>query len=305
MKIVDQTPLQDENGQIGILQRVQGTLKYGLNWYPELQAQKFALARLQRGLAKGYVVVRNAALGTSGIIVPLTLVGPAGIFTIYATTLHGQYQAKGDSWGKLSDTVFKPASINLLTRTERLSRALQAYIERQGVKLPQSVMPILMAANPGMHVESVRPLVRVVMADAIERWAASLGKSPPVLTVETAYELADRIINPRKPKKRGEADEEIAEIPHTGTITADSDDADVAEPLDPNELGFAFEGESEAGVLSPDLAETNLAGSISSESDTKKRFLGMTGQQVVLLGGMFLVEICVLIGFAFIIFQNP
>ena len=50
MKLIDQTPLQDEKGEIGIIQRVQGTLKYGLNWYPELEAQKLALSLLERGL---------------------------------------------------------------------------------------------------------------------------------------------------------------------------------------------------------------------------------------------------------------
>ena len=35
MKLIDQTPLLDEKGEIGIIQRIQGTLEYGLNWYPE------------------------------------------------------------------------------------------------------------------------------------------------------------------------------------------------------------------------------------------------------------------------------
>ena len=119
MKLIDQTPLQNENGEIGILQRVQGTLKYGLSWYPELEAQKFALGLLERGLGKGYTIIRNTALGASGIVIPLAIVGPAGIFAVYVTHLRGQYQAKGDSWGTLSGQSFKPASVNLLTRTEQ------------------------------------------------------------------------------------------------------------------------------------------------------------------------------------------
>ena len=35
------------------------------------------------------------------------------------------------------------------------------------------------------------------------------------------------------------------------------------------------------------------------------RFLGMTLPQLAILGGMALVEICVLIGFAYLIFSNP
>jgi len=315
MKLLDHTPLQDENGEIGIFQRIQGTLKYGLNWYSELEAQKFVLARLERALGKGYTVIRNYTLGASGIILPLTLVGPAGIYAIHVTNLRGQYQAKGDSWGVLSGTAFQPAPINLLTRTQRLARALQAFIERQGVRLPQPVEPVLFAANPGMHVESVRPIVRVVMVDALERWAASLGKAAPVLTIEAAHEFADRIVNPRKPKKEGEpddspkpepgvplyAEEEDAELSRAGSIFAASEEA---QPFDPNNLGFAFE-ESEDGEIPPELIESSPAVPLQDQGDAKKRYYGMTVPQLALLGGMFLVEICVLIGFAYIILSNP
>ena len=314
MKLIDQTPLQNENGEIGILQRVQGTLKYGLSWYPELEAQKFALGLLERGLGKGYTIIRNTALGASGIVIPLAIVGPAGIFAVYVTHLRGQYQAKGDSWGTLSGQSFKPASVNLLTRTERMGRALQAFIERQGVKLPQPVEPILMTANPGMHVQSLRPIVRVVMVDALERWAVSLSKSAPIFTVESAYELADRIVNPRPPKTSDEADtvppdqepgmhsnQDEGELSRAGAIFKAADEA---EAFDPADLGFAFEEDS-AVEVPPDLIESSPAVPVPTQSGAKKRYLGMTVQQLSLLVGMFLVEICVLIAFAIILFQNP
>ena len=313
MKLIDRTPLQDEKGEIGIIQRIQGTLKFGMSWYPELEAQKFVLARLERGLAKGYVVIRNHTLGASGIVVPLAIMGPAGVYVAYVTHLRGQYQAKGDSWGTLSGTTFKPASINLLTRTERLSRALQAYIERQGVRLPKIVEPILITANPGMHVESVRPLVRVVMADAIERWAASLSQSAPVLTVETAYELSDRIITPRKPKQESEHAEEAlpTEQPESAGQYyyegADefSNPTDEAQTFDSNDLSFAYEEDQDNEVPSF-LIEPSPSVAVPSRSGNKqKRYLGMTIPQLAILGGMFLVWICIMLSFAYIIFQNP
>ena len=93
MKLIDQTPLQNENGEIGIIERVQGTLKHGFSWYPEMQAQKSVLALLRPKLGKGFTVIRNHTLGASGIVIPLALLGPAGIFAAYATHLHGTYQA--------------------------------------------------------------------------------------------------------------------------------------------------------------------------------------------------------------------
>jgi len=306
MKLLDHTPLQDENGEVGILQRVQGTLKYGLNWYPELEAQKFVLSHLEKALGKGYTVIRNYTLGASGIIIPLTLVGPAGIFATHVTNLRGQYQAKGDSWGVLSGSSFQPASVNLLTRTQRLARALQAFIERQGVKLPQPVEAVLFTANPGMHVESVRPIVRVVMVDALERWAVSLSKTAPVLSIEAAHEFADRIVNPRPPKKAEEPEvptygyEEEPELSRAGAIFQSSEQS---ESFNPDDLSFAYE-EGEEITVPPELIETSPATPLPAENGNKKRIMGMTVPQFALLGGMFLVEICVLIGFAYIILSN-
>jgi hypothetical protein len=316
MKLIDQTPLQDEKGKIGIVQRVQGTLKYGLNWYPELEAQKFALSLLDRGLEKGYTIVRNTTLGASGIVIPLAIVGPAGIFVAYVTHLRGQYQARGDSWGTLSGQSFKPAAVNLLTRTERLARALQAFIERQGVKLPKPVEPVLLTANPGMHVQSLRPIVRVVMVDALERWAVSLSKAAPVYTVESAYELADRIVNPRPPKKSSEVDtvpppQEMAPAPQT--IHAEEPElsragaifraADESESFDPADLGFAF-AEGSAIEVPPELIGTSPAMPVLSQGSAKKRYFGMSVPQLALLAGMFLVEMCVLIGFVIFLYLN-
>ena len=317
MKLIDQTPLQDEKGEIGILECVQGTLRYGFNWYPELEAQKFALSLLKRGLGKGYTVIRNTTLGASGITIPLAIVGPAGIYVAYVTHLRGQYQAKGDSWGTLSGQSLKPASVNLLTRTERLGRALQAFIERQGVKLPKPVEPVLLTTNPGMHVQSLRPIVRVVMVDALERWAASLGSAAPVYTLESAHELADRIVNPRPPKKEGEAeavapspesapemramqDEGEPELSRAGAIFRAADEA---EAFNPDDLGFAFEEGSPLEVP-PELIETSPAVPVPAGGGAPQRYLGMTVQQLLLLGGMAVVELCVLIGFAILLTLN-
>jgi len=313
MKIIDQTPLLDEKGEIGFMQRLQGTLRYGFDWYPEMEAQKKVLAHLSRALGKGYTAIRNQTLGASGITIPIALVGPAGIYAAHVTHVSGTYQARKDSWGQMFGANFKPASVNLLTRTQLLARALQAFIERQGVKLPQPVQPVILAANPGLHVESIQPVTRIVMVDALERWAASLDSAAPLFTVETAHELADRIVNPRPPKKEQQPvqqpipeeqapaqPEDEADLSRAGAIFAAADEA---EEFDPNDLGFAF-AEEEGLEVPADLVESSPAVPLPDEGEAKKRVLGMTMPQLALLGGMILVEICVLIGFGWLIFLN-
>jgi len=309
MKLIDQTPLQDENGEIGFVQRVQGTLKYGFEWYPELEAQKSVLAHLSRVLGKGFTVIRNQALGASGITVPLALVGPAGIYAAHVTHLRGTYQARGDSWGQVYGINFQPARVNLLSRTQLLARALQAFIERQGVKLPKPVEPVILAANPGLHIESLQPTVRIILMDALERWAASLENAAPLFTLETVYELADRIVNPRLPKKEERAEDAVkapeksqegTELSRASTIFRAADEA---RPFDPAELEFAFE-EGEGLEVPSELVESSPAIPLNSKPGAKKRILGMTTPQLALLGGMILFEVCLLIGLALSIFLN-
>jgi hypothetical protein len=303
MKIIDQTPLLNEEGEIGISQRIQGTLRFGFKWYPELKAQESVLAHLSRALGKGYTAIRNRTLGKSGIVIPISLVGPAGIYAIHVTHLRGTYQARRDEWGQMFGINYKPDPVNIITRTQLLARALRAYIERQGIELPQPVEPIILAADPGLHLESMQPATRIVLADAVERWAASLNSQAPIFTVETAHELADRIVNPRPPKKKehpAPEPREDAEISRADSIFAASEDAG---DFDPNDLGFAFE-EGDDVEVPPGLGEPDANAPTLAQGDGKRRILRMTISQWVLLGGLILVEVCVLLGFGLVIFLN-
>ncbi|GAB4417769.1 MAG: hypothetical protein Kow002_04320 [Anaerolineales bacterium] len=316
MKIIDKTPLQDENGNIGFVQRFQGALKYGPNWYAELEGQKRIIARLMRTLEgeKGYALIRNYTLGASGIVVPITLVGPAGIFVAHVTTLRGDYTAKGDLWGTNQNGRLVPASVNLLTRTERLARALQAFIERQGIKLPVSIQPVVLAADPGLHVDSSRPLVRVVQSDAIDRWAASIVQAAPQLTREAAHELTDRILNPRPAKSQQqaplpEARPDVQKEPreddlHPSRASAIFNSEEDTSALDASDLGFSFDENATEPDIPPKLRESSPAQPLPKKA-TPRRILGMTVSQLAILGGMFIVWVCVMLIFAFIIFSNP
>ncbi len=304
MKVIDQTPLLDEKGELGIIQRLQGTLRYGFEWYPELEAQKTVLAHLSRVLGKGYTVIRNQTLGASGITIPLSVVGPAGIYAVYVTHVRGTYQARYDGWGQVFGINFKPARVNLQTRTQLLARALQAFIERQGVKLPKPVEPVILAANPGFHIEALQPVVRIVLLDALERWAASLEGAAPVFTIETAYELADRIVNPRPAKKEEQAETAAKSKDELGGSRPSSISraAGKTESLNPAEIGFAFE--EEENQKTPQPVKPGPATPVPPRQPAKKRILGMTLPQLLFLAGMVLVEICVLIGLALIFFLN-
>jgi hypothetical protein len=173
------------------------------------------------------------------------------------------------------------------------------------------VEPVIMAADPGLHVESVRPLVRVVLNDAIERFAASLMQARPVMTLETAHEIVERIQHPLPPKPKTPppvaAPEpslpsallpEEPEVPAYQPMGVEPPPSDAASSaaFDTSELGFAFAEEPAASrpmPPPPPVAKVTPSG--------RRRSL-FTPLQLVILGGMFLATLCVFGLLAYLVF---
>jgi len=317
MKIIDKTPLVDEKGELGIVQRVQGMLQFGFNWTSELAAQKAIVTFFDKQLEKGYTLIRNLSLGQSGIMIPMILLGPAGIFVIQVTYLRGRYEARGDSWNVESGTGYKPAPINLIQRTARMARALQVYIERQGVKLPVSIDPVLIAADPGLHIESVRPAIRVMMIDGIRSFVSGLASGRPAISAEAVYDLTERILNPRLPKKepitqppasvpepRAAWEQEAPAPQEVSRARAIFDAAEEAKPFDPADFDFDMSDddiptEQSIPAVSP---EASPATPIRTPQSKRRRILGMTVLQLAVLAVLALCLLAILVvAFVYII----
>jgi hypothetical protein len=206
MKIIDKTPYLNKNGTIGLLGQIQGTFSLGTSWYSDMKGQGELIAALEKHLDNKYVLLRNPILpGSQDVRLPLVLSGPPGVFLLNVTSARGMFRAKGEEWGTISGDRFKPLRPNLLTLTARYSQGLQKFLERQGVINMLTVEPILLSANPGMHVDTVRPLVRVVMSDALERFAVSVSQARALLSAEDAQLIIDCIITPKVIKKEPSA----------------------------------------------------------------------------------------------------
>ncbi len=313
MKIIDKTPLQNELGTVTTLQRLRGTLEFGMSWYAEMEAQKAVIAQLDRVLEKGFTLLRNVNLAPSTIVEPLILIGPPGIFVIHVTTLTGFYEAKGDQWNVVKSGHSYPTSKNMMSYVYRLSRALQVYLDRQGVTLPGPVEPVLVASSPALHIDSLRPMVRVVLSDAVRQFAASLLQARPVLKPELVYDLADRIVTPRPkaaPPPPEPSEVTTPEYIPPGLREVDPEQeapararaifhaAEEAKPFDPADLEFAFDENAEP-------AEGGVPKHLKEPSPSQRLKGGKRGPftvgQWALLGGMLIVECCVLAGFVFVI----
>ena len=316
MKVIDKTPLQNEDGTMTTLQRLRGTLEHGLTWYPEMEAQKAVMAQLERVLEKGFTLIRNVTLGSSPIVEPLILIGAPGIFVIHVTALTGFYEAKGDQWNEVKSGHAYPAQTNLMTRVARLARALQVYLERQGLTLPGPVEPVIMASSPAIHIDSLRPVVRIVLSDATRQFAASLLQARPVLKPELVFEIADRIITPRAkapppdpgavvtpeyiPPSLRDAEPEPEAQP-ASRARAIFHAAEQTKPFDPADLDFAFDENAEdaQAEVPSEVRETS-----PSQQLPAARRGPFSSRQWILLVGMTIVECCVIAGFAYLIISG-
>ena len=318
MKIIDKTSLVNEKGELAPAQRIQGMMKYGFNWPNELRDQKAIVTFFDRQLEKGYTLIRNITLGASGITVPMILLGPAGIYVIHITHLRGRYEAKGNAWNEESGTGFKPASVNLIQQTARMANAVKVWIERQGVKLPVAIEPVLIAANPGLHVESVKPAVRVLMIDGIKSFVTGLSTTTTgrVLSAEAVHEFTERIINPR-PVKRGTApaatpspawQEEKTQPPpgqQASRARTIFDASEEAKPFNPADFDFAMvEEESAMDSSNPSEAASNSAEPLSPQASRRKRVLGMTPGQLATVAALVIVLLVILAVFAYLVLTS-
>ncbi len=295
MRIIDRTPLQDEKGNIGIVERIQGTLKYGWNWYAEMEAQKAVIAQLDRMLEKSFVLIRNFTLPNSEIVIPIILIGTGGIWVIHVTNAKGYFEAKGDQWNMIVKGKSQPARVNLLTHTMRLCRAFQKYLEIQKFHLPVTVEPALIASDPGAQIEAMRPIVRVVRSDAIKQFAAMLLQAQPLLSTSAIYDLADQIIDPNLRKEmQSSPPAKEAEKP-VSRARAIFDAAEKAKEFNPQELGFAFE-DDRAPSASESVAQRTGATSAQPSAVASRRMVGMSRLQLALLAGMLIIECCILLG---------
>ncbi len=295
MKIIDKTPYLNKNGIIGPLERIQGTFALGTNWYADMQGQVEVIAALGKHLDNKYVLLRNPILpGSQDVRLPLVLSGPPGVFLLNVTSVRGMFRAKGEDWGTITGDHFKPIRPNLLTLTARYSQGLQKFLERQGVINMLTAEPILLATNPGMHVDTVRPLVRVVMSDALERFAVSISQARAFQSPEDAQLIIDRLLNPKVIKKEAPAPAVPAEERQTPMYDPNERFKEESPAPDAETGGepFGSSYQAEAAPVSVEPAATP----VKKKPAKSQGNINITNKQMAIIAGVFAFLVFCLIG---------
>lgn len=199
MKIIDRTPFVDEYGGMSFSDRIKAGMQFGFGWMKELKAQQALVARLKRTLSDRFTLLMNTTLPDLEVPVPIILIGPPGITIIYVTPLRGVYRARGDQWLEVTaDRQNRRAKPNLITRTALFAGAIRVFVEKNNFQsLP--VEGVLVCSDPGMYVESTRPVTRVVLSDAIDMFINGFNQTQAVVSYETTSQLVQAITTPAAP----------------------------------------------------------------------------------------------------------
>jgi hypothetical protein len=317
MKVIDETPFFNEQGGISFADRLRAIMKYGNSWIAEIKAQRSVVAVLEKHLDRSYTILCNVTPPGLEASIPLILIGPPGVFVINVTNLIGMFRAKGDQWGTITGSTFRPEKPNLLTRTERMARAVQIYLQRQGYTELTGVEAILLCSEPSIHVDSLRPIIRVVMRDALERFAISLTQARVALSPEAARDVVGRLHQASRPQAAAVS----PAAPDMGTAALQEGVARDESPFPAFELpperlpGSPVEGAQEAFIDENVLAalEAGTSQGAAARAPTSRRAAAgprvrrrarLTRLQIILLIGGLIVWCVIVAAFVYIISQD-
>lgn len=192
MKLIDHRETDDGSANASRLDNVLSTLGIGREADQDSQAQDWIIDTLGDILDNNYVMLRGVSLEGLEVLIPLILVGPPGIRVIFPSPQRGLFRVKGDSWEQLDERQqqYKPMLPNMIARTAMMSKAVATYLKSKDYPSIE-IEPVLVFTDPGTYVETVRPDVRVVMADGLERFCVGLLQNSSQLERESIQRVAD------------------------------------------------------------------------------------------------------------------
>ena len=201
MKLIEPTQTSVEKDRIQMVtDRISRFFTYANS---DEHAEDAIVARFMRGLDNRFVMLRNLQLEGKGNIFPLILVGPSGLVVINMSRVKGFFKARDDSWWEMNKTSqqFGPVYPNLLKQSKDYAQKLAEILDAHGKSHPE-ILPVLVFANPGVHVEASNPVIRIVLMDGVESLIDSFRKGNEVLQPTEINFLSDSletIANSEKP----------------------------------------------------------------------------------------------------------
>jgi hypothetical protein len=291
MKRIECSPFRDEQGQISIEQRVRGTIQHGLSWYSEMQAIDTAVVKLEKVLGKEHIAITSVLIPGTEIIVPLLVLGPQGVRAFLPTAVQGVFAAKGDEWLKFgagTSRRFTEAKPNLQWKVLEIAQTVLDYLRQNGFGLPE-IEAVLIFTNPRTHVETSNPQARIVLADAIDRFAANMLQFQAIMDHDDIRDMVQAITTPVEEQPAAELEPE----PQRQASPRPARPINLPEPTRVDSEALI---QGEAAALSPRQQR--------SLSAIKRRRFPFTRKQIILLGLMAFLDILVIGIFAILVLSD-
>jgi hypothetical protein len=197
MKIIDCSPQNSEkNGIQDLARRAQDLLPIHLSKNPIRVAEEVVIELLKRNTTSKYLLLRNIVIEPLNEPVPMLLIGPTGVWVIAATDIKGVYKAQDEHWYELKgkERKYHPSRPNLVFTTYQMERNIIRKMRLAGVT-DIDVKGVLIFTNPGTHVESVRPSIRIILADGLKRFTANINQNPIMMTNQELEQLKNLFVH--------------------------------------------------------------------------------------------------------------
>jgi hypothetical protein len=206
MKEIDLSKISKgrQSGQDGV-QKIQDFLvstlsQVGISLEGESSAVETVTRQFGRQLDNRFSMLKNVSLPGAAKPVPLILVGPPGVYVINPRGEPGVFRAREDSWVEMDrrSQKYVVGRENLLEKTQDYAHLVENFLREKGFSVT-SVQPLLILSNPGAHIESSRPIVRILLIDALDRYVADLAQNQQVISIEENMALVESLSAPPPP----------------------------------------------------------------------------------------------------------
>lgn len=196
MKIIDLANPEDKERKAARLSRALGDL-IPTSSRAARKSQEAVLRIFKNILDNRFVMLLGLKFPSAQAYSPLILVGPPGVWVILASPARGVFRAAEDQWEEMDVRAhsFKPARANLPLQAVAISKTVEALLaDLETDAFP--IEPAVLFTDPGAHIEPQRPIARLIQADAIGRFAASLLQTRLTLSREAIESILERLSQP-------------------------------------------------------------------------------------------------------------
>ncbi len=223
MRRIDRSEFRDEEGIISFENRVRGTLQNGLGWYSDMQAQDDLYIRMGKTLGNEHILHCNVVIPGTTLEIPVILLSPQGVRVLLPSGIKGVFRAKGEEWLKFSGggKRFSKARPNLQAKVQHMADTLLTYLRDRGFQLPE-IEAVLVFTNPRTHVDTAKPAVRIVLADAIDHFSSNIQQYQPIMDLDDIREISDSLEHPREVEVEPDPTEIPEPSPFEGQVPQES-----------------------------------------------------------------------------------